>query len=120
MKYSTKVLRSTRQMRDSDQPLCIELQELILRARELVNDRILRLPQTSEKLGQANSTTWKYVKDGILPPPIRLGPRSVGWLESEINAVIAAKVFASRSQQPIDMKVFVSLLIACQKQGGLK
>jgi predicted DNA-binding transcriptional regulator AlpA len=93
------------------QPLCAELQELIQQVKQCNKRKALRLQQLSEKVGQANSTIWKYVKDGLLPPPIQLGARSVGWLESEIDAVISARLFATRSGKPVDIKQFVAQLV---------
>lgn len=39
------------------------------------------------------SKTWlaDQVTSGLVPPPISLGGRAVGWLDHEINAVIAAR-----------------------------
>ena len=111
MKYPTKPHHRFQQIEEKDEFFCAELQSLIRQAREARTYQILRLPHVKQKTGQANSTIWKHVKNGTLPPPVHISPRCVGWLESEINAVIAAKVFASRVQQPLDMKAFVKLLI---------
>lgn len=115
MSSATEMRRSVRKAVNKDLSICSELHELVRNVQQTVNDRILRLPQMKAKTGHAVSTIWKYVKNGTLPPPIRLGPRSVGWLESEIDAVIAAQVFASRSRQVIDMKAFVSLLASANE-----
>lgn len=111
MKSSAKMPRGAHQIVQgrADYP---ELQELIRRCRELVNIRILRLPQVKAKTGLAYSTIWKASSDGTLPPPFSIGTKSVGWLEHELDAVIAARLFASRSGQPVDFQAFVALLIA--------
>ena len=31
------------------------------------------------------------VKDGIIPPPIRLGPNTISWDENELNEAIEEK-----------------------------
>lgn len=86
------------------------LLEIIQRCREIVSTRILRLPTATVKMGLATSTFWAAVKFGTLPPAISISTRSVGWLESELDAVIAARLFASRTGQSVDMIEFVSAL----------
>ncbi|MDQ4626210.1 helix-turn-helix transcriptional regulator [Janthinobacterium lividum] len=94
--------------------LSIEMMELIHKARSKVSDRMLRLPQVREKLGRANSTIWNDVRNGILPPPVTMGPRTVAWSEVELQAWIDARVFASRTKTNVDIKFFVALLTAPQ------
>lgn len=109
---SNSLYRQRRRQGSIDPASIPELQELIARVKQAPSDCILRLPQMKAKTGHAGSTIWKYVKDGLLPPPIRVGPRHVGWIESEIDAIIAAQVFASRLDEVIDIKSFVALLIS--------
>lgn len=58
--------------------------------------RVLRLPPTLDKTGEKRSSFYAKVKDGLMPPPIRLGggdrSRSVAWVEREVDAVIAARI----------------------------
>lgn len=53
---------------------------------------ILRLPAVKAKTGLARSTIYLRVADGGFPKPVSLGPRCVGWLSSEIDSWIEAKV----------------------------
>jgi prophage regulatory protein len=57
--------------------------------------RILRLPQVVEATGETRSTIYKRIAEGEFPRPVRLGAKSVGWVEDEIaeynNARIAAR-----------------------------
>jgi len=39
------------------------------------------------------------MSEGAFPEPISLGARSVGWIESEINAWIAQRIEQSRQGQ---------------------
>lgn len=60
--------------------------------------RIIRQKEVSEKLGLSKATIWTYVRTrDDFPKPIRLGANSVGWLESEIDAFIDARIAASRA-----------------------
>ena len=109
---SNSLYRQRRRQGTIDPASVPELQELIARVKQAPSDRILRLPQLKTKTGHAGSTIWKYVQNGLLPPPVRVGPRHVGWIESEIDAVIAAQVFASRLDEVLDIKSFVAMLIS--------
>ena len=60
--------------------------------------RVIRLKEVSDKLGLSKATVWLYVRTrDDFPKPIRLGANSVGWLESEIDAFIDARITASRA-----------------------
>lgn len=100
------------EMTTKDQSLPPELQVLIRRASMVVNNRILRIKQVRDKTGIANSTLWKMISGKVFPPQLKISPRSVGWLESEIDAVISARIFASCTQKPVDMQMFIFELIA--------
>jgi prophage regulatory protein len=49
-------------------------------------DRILRLPGVKAATGLSRSTIYNLVGAGAFPRPVQLGPRAVGWLESEVDA----------------------------------
>ena len=57
---------------------------------------ILRRPQVEQRTGLSRSTLYQYIQDGLFPRPVSLGARAVGWLESEVNAWIAARAKAVR------------------------
>ncbi|WP_098495735.1 AlpA family transcriptional regulator [Collimonas sp. PA-H2] len=95
---------------DSSHPIRLKLLEIVQRA-WTAEHRILRLHQVKSKIARANATIWKDVADGTLSRPISTGARSVGWLESEVNAWIEARIFNSRNpSQAIDMRELVALL----------
>ena len=45
----------------------------------------IRANELSEALGISLSTLWRFRKAGLVPEPIALGPRVVGWRTSDIN-----------------------------------
>ncbi|MBT4921775.1 MAG: AlpA family transcriptional regulator [Rickettsiales bacterium] len=57
-----------------------------------MSKKILRLPQLMSKTGLARSTIYLLLKQGAMPKSINLGQRSVGWLESDIDAWIDSKI----------------------------
>jgi prophage regulatory protein len=87
---------------------------LIRRAANVTEHQVLRLPEVVKKTGRAASTVWRDVKVGTFVPPIQIGVRAVGWLQHEIDAVLEARAFASRSGVALDVTLFVSLLTAAR------
>ena len=61
--------------------------------------RILRLPDVKTRTGLSRSTVYALIKDKRFPKYINLGDRSVGWVESEIEAWIESRINASRNKQ---------------------
>jgi prophage regulatory protein len=57
---------------------------------------ILRRKQVELRTGLARSTIYQYIKDGVFPKPVPLGPRAVGWVESEVSAWITERIKAVR------------------------
>lgn len=47
---------------------------------------ILRAPVVQKATGLPKSSFYAQIAEGLLPPPIRMGKRSVGWLESEMSS----------------------------------
>ena len=60
--------------------------------------QVVRPAEASAKLGVCNTTLYKLVKDGKLPPPIRIAPNCSGWLESDLDAYIEA---CAKSREPM-------------------
>lgn len=58
--------------------------------------KILRRPQVQQRTGLSRSTLYQYIKDGMFPRSISLGPRSVGWLESDVSDWIEERVRISQ------------------------
>ena len=61
---------------------------------------ILRLPQVMKRTGLSRSTIYLRISEGRFPQPISLGPRTVGWIEEEIDSWIEERVKASRLLKP--------------------
>lgn len=52
----------------------------------MVNDRIWTAREVVAYTRLSRSTLWRYVRQGYFPPPIQLGPRRIGWLQSDLDA----------------------------------
>ena len=53
---------------------------------------ILRRRQVEAATGDKRSTLYLRISQGLLPAPVRLGPRTVGWPAREIVAVNEARI----------------------------
>lgn len=58
----------------------------------LPSPRILRLPDVLARTGLARETLRRLELAGTFPARIRLSARTVGWLESEVDHWVAARV----------------------------
>jgi prophage regulatory protein len=63
----------------------------------LNSNTIIRLPRTILKTGLSRSTIYSLVSRGDFPRQIKLSPRTMGFLESEIDAWIAGRIAASKA-----------------------
>jgi len=57
---------------------------------------ILRRKQVEARTGLKKSTIYDRIKAGTFPAPISLGEKAVGWIESEIDAWLNARIQESR------------------------
>ena len=53
--------------------------------------RILRLPEVKHRTGLSKASIYRQIATGDMPPPIRLGPRAVGWRLADIDAWLASR-----------------------------
>ena len=60
--------------------------------RKTMTDRFLRLPEVKKLSGMSRSTIYLRIAEGLYPRPIQLGTRMVGWRESEVATMNAARV----------------------------
>ena len=51
--------------------------------------RILRQPAVVERVGVHPVTLYRWCRRGVFPPPVRLGPNSVGWPEATVESWLA-------------------------------
>jgi prophage regulatory protein len=52
------------------------------------NDKLLRLKQVLERVPVSKSSFWNGVRTGKYPKPLKLGPRTSAWRESEIDRIV--------------------------------
>jgi len=59
--------------------------------------KILRLPEVKKATGLSRSTVYQKMSEKTFPAQISLGPKSVGWVESDIQNWIQEKISQSQS-----------------------
>jgi prophage regulatory protein len=57
----------------------------------------LRLPEVKAVTGLSKTTLYTLIQDKSFPAPVRLGPRAVAWVKSEVRQWAQERVQASRS-----------------------
>lgn len=62
-------------------------------------DRILRLPDVIQQTGLSRASIYRQMSAHEFPGQVRLGPRAVGWRESEIETWLGNRP-ASRQDPP--------------------
>ena len=58
--------------------------------------RILRLPKVIGVTGLSRSTIYRMMRTGEFPAQVSIGPRTVGWRESEVIQWVESRPAASR------------------------
>ncbi|MGD0941027.1 MAG: AlpA family transcriptional regulator [Terracidiphilus sp.] len=56
----------------------------------------LRLPEVKAITGLSKSSLYGLIREKSFPSPVRLGPRAVAWIRSEVRQWAAERVRASR------------------------
>lgn len=59
---------------------------------------ILRIEEVMRRTGLKRTAIYIAVRDGKFPAPIKLGPRASGWIETEIEGWLRARIQESRSR----------------------
>jgi prophage regulatory protein len=57
----------------------------------------LRLPDVKAVTGLSKTSLYAMIREKSFPAPVRVGPRSVAWVRSEVKQWAVERVHASRS-----------------------
>jgi prophage regulatory protein len=82
---------------------------------EASSSTILRLTDVKKKTGLGRATIYAQQTEGVFPPSVNVGVRAVGWIESEVDAVLAAR--ASGADEST-LKKLVEVLVASRRPLG--
>jgi len=61
---------------------------------------LIRMKQVEAKTGLKKSMQYDLISKGLFPKPISIGGRAVAWIESEVDAINAARI-AGKSEDEI-------------------
>ena len=61
--------------------------------------RIERKPAVLNRTGMSHATLYRRISEGLFPPGICLGNRSVGWLAHEVDAMLIAFASGKTTEQ---------------------
>lgn len=67
----------------------------LLRLPAILGDKAAN-PPTEPLVPVCRSTWWKWVRAGIAPAPVRIGPRAVAWRSEDIARFVAGDFMATR------------------------
>jgi prophage regulatory protein len=59
---------------------------------------IIRRKQVEARTGLSRSTIYLRMAEGNFPKPVNIGPRAVGWIESEVTDWLNTRVEQSRNK----------------------
>lgn len=59
-----------------------------------MSERVMKLPAVKNRTGSSRSSIYEAISRGDFPKPIKLGPRAVGWIESEIDQWVSERMAA--------------------------
>ncbi|MDE9563540.1 AlpA family transcriptional regulator [Xenorhabdus bovienii] len=62
-----------------------------------VKTHFIRLPEVQRRTGYSKAWIYKLISDGAFPKQVKIGPRSVAFIESEIDDWIAQRISESRA-----------------------
>jgi len=62
----------------------------------VLSTTMLRLPAVKAKTGLSRSTIYQRIANNEFPPPVPLGPQSVGWIEAEVERWLQDRIQQAR------------------------
>ena len=65
----------------------------------MLHEKLLRLPDVMRQTGLRRAAIYARIREGIFPPPVKIGKRAVAWPESEVQAWIADRVADARESE---------------------
>jgi prophage regulatory protein len=54
-------------------------------------ERVVRWPEVKYQTGLSRTTTWRMIRVGRFPAPVKLTEHAVGWRQSDLDAWLASR-----------------------------
>ena len=74
---------------------------------------ILRIRGVKVATGLSTASVYRLMNEGLLPRPVHIGIKSVGWPEYEIEAINNARIAGADN---VEIRELVSLLVAARSE----
>ncbi|WP_340616583.1 helix-turn-helix transcriptional regulator [Xenorhabdus entomophaga] len=58
---------------------------------------LIRLPEVQRRTGYSKAWIYKLISDGEFPKQVKIGPRSIAFIEAEIDNWIVQRIAESRA-----------------------
>ena len=75
--------------------------------------QMLRLPRSCEITGRKPGSFYLDIKNGLMVPPVRIGPNAAAWPAHELEAINRAKIAGATEDE---IRALVRRLIEARKQ----
>jgi len=82
-----------------------------------MTESLNRLTKVEDKTGCKKSMVYDLVGKGLFPEPVKIGERAVAWVESEIDAIVAARITGKSDDE---IRELVKALMAKRQQSADK
>jgi prophage regulatory protein len=80
-------------------------------------DSIVRIAEVKRRTGLSVATIYRRAEAGTFPKRIRLGPRSVGWYQSDIDDFVAAPAdYRVPEADPRRLSATIEMLADCSEE----
>ncbi len=80
-----------------------------------MSQKILRLPAVKSQSGLSRSTVYLRIAQRLWTKPVSLGGRAVGWPDSEVTAINAARISGKTNEE---IRALVIRLEAARKSAA--
>jgi prophage regulatory protein len=75
--------------------------------------RNLRLPELCARVGLSRPVIYRRIKAGVMPPPIKLGPKASAWPESEVADIMCA---VAGKATDVQLRALVESMVAARTE----
>lgn len=62
-----------------------------------LKENLIRLPEVQRRTGYGKAWIYKLINAGKFPQSVKIGTRSIAFIESEVDEWVASKIAESRS-----------------------
>ncbi|PWD57663.1 AlpA family phage regulatory protein [Pectobacterium parmentieri] len=63
-----------------------------------MSERLVKMPEVMHRTGNGKAWIYRFISQGRFPKPIKIGSRSIAFIESEIDEWINQRIAESRGE----------------------